>query len=754
MNKQLGIAVAALGLFALTGTAQAVLKAVDPGPYTGATGGFPLWYQDNNDLSLELCRSKAVLGGPGNYMCTLIPEPGVFDDTQPLIFPANWPSELFWFLAETTIPAGAVAGYSLDVYVAGIEAAFAGGPPLDGDQSSFSRIRIRASVPVAGTYTITHPYGVDTVVVTTPGRRAINLTRDIGIGAPGNFTGALGGDVGPFLTRVGGPITATNPETGETETFIGNPNVLEPVTGGLNGVNFVRIQGPASVGTLETNLFTLSGKLADTRAQTPLAVERSTYSRAANGSTRISVFAKTPPANANATVCYRETLALVPGTTPSPCLFNLTSNNNGYFFANNPPQQALPPFLVVTATDPRPATDPLSTKPTALSSKLTDVVKISTARYSWADRTLTVEARSSDEQVVPDLAAAGFGRLSKSGTLQTLTVTDLEQPPARITVKSAAGGTDTELVTVLGNAPVLGPNQLPLAVADSASTTAGVPVTISPLTNDSDPDNDTPLSLIDLTALAPAPARGSIARSGNSVIYTPPTVVNGAPLVETFTYKVQDARGGQSAPATVTVTVAPNQAPTAVNDTAAASTAPVTINVLANDTDPEGNVPLSVVPGSLSAVTGGGTVAISPDGSTVTYTPPTTVTTAFTATFSYRAQDSLGAVSATPATVSVAVTPPPAVTENLTATAATVRARGGNRYRWDLSGQTSRPAGNTITVTVSTTAGPLTLPAATLTATGRWRLSVETTGAGPTANPTATVSSAFGRTITVPLGVR
>ena len=32
MNKQLGIAVTALGLFALTGTAQAVHKAVDPGP--------------------------------------------------------------------------------------------------------------------------------------------------------------------------------------------------------------------------------------------------------------------------------------------------------------------------------------------------------------------------------------------------------------------------------------------------------------------------------------------------------------------------------------------------------------------------------------------------------------------------------------------------------------------------------------------------------------------------------------------------
>ncbi|MOA58961.1 hypothetical protein D3C78_1834700 [compost metagenome] len=83
-----------------------------------------------------------------------------------------------------------------------------------------------------------------------------------------------------------------------------------------------------------------------------------------------------------------------------------------------------------------------------------------------------------------------------------------------------------------------------------------------------------------------------------------------------------------------------------------------------------------------------------------------------------------------------------------------MRARTGNRFRWDLSGQTSRANGNTITVSVSTTAGPLNLGTATLTAAGRWRMSVETTGAGPSANPTATVRSAFGRVVTVPLQVR
>lgn len=745
MNKQLGMAVTALGLFALTGTAQAVLNAMDPGPYTPATGGYPLWYQDSNGLSLELCRSKAATAaGP---LCILLSEGGEYDASKPLIFPDNWPGETFWFLAEASIPQGAIPGYELEVYTAAMEAAFGGDAPVDGDQVSFARIRIRATIPTPGVYTVTHPYGVETFEVTATGRRAINMTRDIGIGAPGDFSGAMTGDVGPFLTRADGArINATNPETGEAEIYIADPNVPTTVTGGLNGNNFVRIQGPA--GTIETNLFSISGKVLDPRLPTPVAVERSTYSRTTNG-TRLALFANSLQAGTatGATLCYRETLELVPGTTPSPCLANLTGDNNGYYFIDRAPQQGVPPLVVVTATSPSG-----STKATAVSSRLTDVVKIGTAQFSWADRTLTVQARSSDEVEVPDMAADGYGRLSKSGTLQTLTVTGLEQPPASVTVKSAAGGSDTELVSVVGSAPEIGPNQLPLAQADSASTSAGVPVTINPLANDSDPDNDTPLTLVELSALSPG--QGSITRSGNSVIYTPPGVVNGTPLVESFTYRVQDARGGLSDPATVTVTVAANQAPTANNDTAAASTAAVTIPVLANDTDPEGNLPLSVAPGSLSVVSGGGTAVISPDGSAVIYTPPASVTSAFNATFSYRARDSLGAVSAAPATVTVAVTPPPAVTENLTVTGAEVRVRTGGRYRWDLSGQTSRATGNTITVIVSTTAGPLSLGTATLTATGRWRMSVETTGAGPTANPTATVRSAFGREVTVPLQVR
>ncbi|MDI9779001.1 Ig-like domain-containing protein [Pseudomonas putida] len=727
----------------LSSTAWAALTEVDPGPYTFATGGFPLWYKDTDGLSLELCRSHAVstlvAGAPGApaYMCTLLPEPGVFDDTLPLVFPDNWPSEMFWFLAETSIPAVGNSGYALDAYVAGIEAAFAGGNPVDGDQQSFARIRLRVSVPTAGTYTITHPYGVETVNVTTPGRRAINITRDIGIGAPGNFTGALNGAIGPFIQGLGAPYTAVNPDTGSTDTFIGDPNRPEAIKGSPFNTNFIRIDGPP--GRIETSLFTVSGKVLDQRPQLPATLERATYSRNGSG-TRVEVFAKAP---SDASVCFRNGLALV-GTPPSPCQFSMTSDNNGLFFSQQLSQVAPPPVVVVTASS-----SDINTQPTAISSKLSDVVKVSTARYEWANKRLILEARSSDEVLIPDMVAQGYGRLSKSGTLQTLTVNDLTQPPATVTIKSSHGGVDVEPVVVVGTAPVSAANQPPLAQADVGSTSVGVPLTMNLLLNDSDPDGNVPLSITDVTQ--PATGQGSVALNGSTAVtYTPPPGAT-QPVVATFTYRAMDAKGLKSQPATVTVNVAPNQAPTANPETVTTLAAPLTINVLTNDTDPEGNVPLTVANLTQPAA---GRGSVSTDGTTVSYTPPATVTTAFTTTFTYQARDSLGALSA-PATVTVNVQPRPAAGETFTVTAATVLARSNNRYNWDVSGTSSVTTGNTVTVRVTTTTGIQTLGTTTVPVTGRWRLTVSnSTTIVPTAAPTATVTSSQGSTRTVNVTVQ
>ncbi|WP_237858623.1 MULTISPECIES: Ig-like domain-containing protein [unclassified Pseudomonas] len=726
----------------VTSAAWAALSEVDPGPYTFATGGYPMWYKDTDNLSLELCQSRATStrfpGAPGApaYMCTLLPEPGVYDDALPLVFPDNWPPEMFWFLAETEIPEVGNSGYELEVYVAGIEAAFAAENPVDGDQQSFARIRIRASVPTTGTYVITHPYGVETVNVTAAGRRAINVTRDIGIGAPGDFSGALNGNIGPWLRGVGGPYTEVNPDTGASETFIGDPNLTEAVTGSPFNTNFVRIEGPA--GAIQTNVFTVSGKVLDQRAQTPVTLERATYSRNGAG-TRVEVFAKAPN---DADVCMRNGLALV-GTPPSPCQFSLLADNNGLFFTQQLSQTAPPPVVVVTGS-----TATGGTRPTSLSSKLTDVVKVDTARYDWTNKRLVIEARSSDEVVVPDLVAQGYGRLSKSGTLQSLTVNDLSQPPATVTIKSAHGGSDEEPVIVVGNAPIEAENQAPLAQADSGSTSVGVPLTLNLLQNDSDPDGDVPLTISDLTQ--PGTGLGGVVLNGTtSVTYTPPAGAT-QPLVATFSYQAVDAKGLKSTPATVTVNVAPNQPPTVAAQTVATLGVPLSINVLAGAADPEGNAPL-VVDNVTQPAAGRGTV--STDGSTVTYTPPATVTTAFTTTFTFQVRDSLGSLS-NPGTITVNVSPRPAA-ETFAVTAATVTARSNNRFNWDISGTSSVTTGNTVTVRVTTTTGEQTLGTVTVPITGRWRLAVgNSTTMIPTAAPTATVTSSQGTTRTINVVVR
>lgn len=739
MNKWPYLICSALGLSVVIGdSAHAGLAAVDPGPYTLATGRYPLWYEDPDGLALELCQSKAIspnlpAGGTPNYLCTIIPDEG-YDDRLPMVFPDNWPHELFWQLVEAQIPGN---NYELETYVAGLEAAFGQDEPVDGDQVSFARIRLRVTIPTTGVYTITHPYGVETINVTSTGRRAINMTRDIGIGAPGDFTGPLGGDLGPFLRSVNGPYTAINPETGESETFVGDPNLSERVTGSPFNSNFIRIEGPA--GVIQTDLFSVSGKVYDRRSQTALEIERSTYRRDAGG-TSLELFASAPN---SATLCYRESLELVGGTPPSPCLVNLTADNNGRFFARQSPSAGLPPFLVVTARN-----DSGASKPTSTSTRLVDLVKVHSARYSWADRSLVIEARSSDEVNVPDLVAQGYGRLSKTGTLQRLVVSDLDQPPAGVTVKSSAGGSDNEPVLVVGQAPEQ-PQEpgdpLPIARNDSVSTAFASALTFNVLGNDSDPDGGA-LSIVELSQ--PPAGQGSVALGSDGLLtYTPPQGLTTA-LTTSFSYRVQNTAGQVSAPATVTVSVAANQPPLAVADSGATQGQVLQLNVLGNDSDPE-NHPLSIA--SLTQP-GTGQGSVSSNGSVLTYTPPASSAAPFTATFSYVAQDSFGALSQ-PATVTVQVSPPPPPAENLQVTAASVTARLGGRYSWDLSGTTSVTSGNSVTVQVTTANGLVTIGSVTVPASGRWRL-LATGTVAPSASPTATVRTSLGTQQTVPVTVR
>jgi hypothetical protein len=95
-------------------------------------------------------------------------------------------------------------------------------------------------------------------------------------------------------------------------------------------------------------------------------------------------------------------------------------------------------------------------------------------------------------------------------------------------------------------------NNPPLLVADTASTSAALPVDTEVLSNDYDPDGD-PLEFAGVTQ----PDRGTASCGELWCRYTPPDGFSGS---ETYSYTVTDGRGA-SATTTVTVTVAPPPPP-------------------------------------------------------------------------------------------------------------------------------------------------------------------------------------------------
>src|SRR3954469_23027749 len=199
--------------------------------------GFPTSYKDSHAVRLEACI------GAVDPLCAT-PAGDTYDPEQPVSFPDNFPVEFFYHLANALVP-GAPTGVSHrpanaavpgpgngDLLVeSNLEGAFAQGAPASGDQMVFARIRIRdKNVPDGTTWRITHPYGVD---VLTAGDRGINTTMDIGV-APGQFSGALAGRVGPFLTW--DPSVAPAAPTG----YIGDPAQLHQVVGSPYDTNYVK----------------------------------------------------------------------------------------------------------------------------------------------------------------------------------------------------------------------------------------------------------------------------------------------------------------------------------------------------------------------------------------------------------------------------------------------------------------------------------------------------------------------------------
>jgi CSLREA domain-containing protein len=209
-------------------------------------------------------------------------------------------------------------------------------------------------------------------------------------------------------------------------------------------------------------------------------------------------------------------------------------------------------------------------------------------------------------------------------------------------------------------------NDPPVANDDSNTTDEDTAVTGNVLANDTDDNTHDVLTVVavndDANAVGteftlPSGARLTVQTTG-AYTYDPigqfDFLAAGEPFTDTFGYIVSD--GIDVSTATVTITITGVNDPPVANDDPGITTVkdtPVTIDVLANDTDVDGDA-LEVFWFSQPA---GGTVTLNPDG-TLTYTP----TLSGQYSFTYQASD--GISESNVATVTITVNAPPVANDD------------------------------------------------------------------------------------------
>ena len=684
-------------------SASAVLERVGP---VDPANGFPKWYMDTSGLALEFCGPLNQAEVDGAW-CLLLPG----DPPQvPEVFPGAFFDEHFYGGGEALF----VHPQRDTKLIMHLEAAFAGGAAKPGDQVVFTRIRLHmGTLPISGTYRFIHPFGEETIEGTAGER--IYFTDDVGI--CGNFSCAMEGRFGPFLLPSATPGGAELPPvTGPVpgKLYIAAPTRLGPVTGsplpdfrGNDGVmrnhNIFRIEGPpgSAIGLngedfLETYNFSLVGRIFNGQIPSLVTGSRASYTRTPT-SQQVDVFATAfstaasrlpagvrPAGVAPVTSFFNapcgttlnalgEVIGLVaPTGTPLETLMSAQHNNRwGQIFPG--PGTPIPNSVCIKDNS---GVDLFGLAfPAYHQLPVNDMVTVSQASFDAANSTLTVSATSSDQVALPTLTLPGFGNLVNG----TLTVAGITAPPSKVQVLSSARGSGFEEVVTSG-APVV----LPTLVAgnDSATTLEDTAVTIPVILGDmlSGVQIDPSVTPVTITIIGGSIRANTTVNNATGAVTYSPFVAN-FNGVDTFTYTVT-ANGLTSNLATVTVNITPvNDAPVAVADTftgVSSTNTPIIIQVLANDTDIDGDV-LTVAVGSLTAPVGPlGSVSSVVDNAngTVTFTG----NTVGTYTFTYRASDGI-ALSA-PASVSATLSAAEIV--NLTQSEFVTRT-----IRWKFTGTSS-----------------------------------------------------------------
>ncbi len=692
--------------------------------------GFPAFYRAGG-LSLELCLPPpAGHAALRSDLCTFDPLPGG---------PLQVAGESFWWMANAQAPSLVPQGKAL--LTLALEAAFSEGGPVDGQQMSFGRVRIRIDVPTPGTYTVTFPFGTLTFENVTVAD-GINYTSDIGginiINPALGFQGALASPIS-FLRWPGYATDQTLqarakdlvtglPAGPVLEQYIGNPAIPHVVTGGTNA-NLFRVQGPGGI-DVQTDLFTVMGKVYD-----PAAAQT------------VHVFPNAPVPNLFAVGPVNRGGVIGPVTPQQPEGVRAGQNFLGYpvgyplWYQENAGTVALPAggtkLTFCPPSDPMCISAPIETaNPNSVA------LRIGEEGFWWTSEAF-INDRTTDAQNVP----AGLDGLLVLALEAAFAGTGAPAPGQQVGFARLRIRIDTPVAGTYRVTHPYGEEEFTNVPAGRRTINMTRDIMVADVAN---PDNAFTGTLYGTVGprFLTWPDFANPLVAGNAVLQKPydpadplspliqyvgdpatPHAVTGSPNGTNY-FRIRgpggiDVRTSLFAvsgkvfdPATFNVTVNPS-APVANADAATLnlSLAPsVTINVLANDTFQAPAVPatVNILPAGGAFGPDGGSVAVNADR-TVTYTPNAGF--GGVDTFAYQVTDSLGLTSAN-AIVTVTVQP----VETLALRRAQLQLR---RLQLNLQG-TSNIDGTTLTIHAGPTADGPVLGQARV-AKGRWSFRGTTT---------------------------
>lgn len=265
----------------------------------------------------------------------------------------------------------------------------------------------------------------------------------------------------------------------------------------------------------------------------------------------------------------------------------------------------------------------------ALAANIPPVANNDTAEVQQGN-SVTIDALANDTDADEDnltitsaTADNGVANIDNNQIVYTPNAEFVGTDNVNYSISDGNGGTANAVVVVSVTA-----NNGPIANPDTAITDEDTNVEIDVLANDTDPQNGT------LSVTAASANNGAVSINQNLLNYQPNLNFNGQ---DTITYTLQSS-SGNTAQGIVTITVnAVNDPPVTALDFA--TTQPetaVTVDVLANDSDPEGDA-LTVI----FAGTEFGDTVIN-NGTTVTYTPSPNINSDVV---TYRVSDGNGGIT-------------------------------------------------------------------------------------------------------------